>query len=293
MSNMNFEESRGARGGHGHAVWAVAAAAAAAALAGSLCSLPARAELGEQSLASGSLATPESTAVFYEYPGRPRVWLSAHGNVVRFEGPQGYDHIGVGTIIEGYVLCYNGKVAWDLGFSETGFGPSVASCSGNTCTVTRNTTDNQFRLRQVISKDSLQRALTVEMTLTRMQGGAAGGVVLRRHADFDVDVGGSLGSGNFTSWFGATERESVWAWNPINYTPNEGHMIMLRQIERRPASVQYFAKVLSGIGDTSCSPGNVAANGPAEGDFAGTIQYNIGFMGQGGVFVGKVQYMRN
>jgi hypothetical protein len=291
MSSIEFEESSNARRCLRPAAWA--AATVVAALAGSLGALPARAEVGEQTLGSNGNAAPESTSVYYQYPGRPRVWLSPHGNVVRFEGPAGYDHIGVGTVIEGYVLCYNGRRAWDLAFSETGFGPSTPRCSGNTCTVTRNTSDGQFRLQQVITKDSVNRALTIEMSLTKIGFGSAFDVVLRRHADFDVDAGGSLGSGNFTSWFGASERESVWAWNPANYTANEGHMVHLRQLDRRPFTVPYSAKVVSSIGDTSCSPGNVAANGPVEGDFAGTIQYDVGFMGQGSTFVGRVQYQRD
>jgi hypothetical protein len=271
---------------------AVTVATAAAGLAGALVLLPARAELGEQAI-SGSNATPENTGLFYVYPGRPRVWLSSHGNLLRFEGPAGYDHIGVGELSEGYVLCYSGRRAWDVGFSESGFGPSSPSCSGNTCTITRTTSDGWLRLRQVITKVDIERALNVEMTLTKIGGPNVTGVVLRRQVDFDVDAGGSLGSGNFVSWFGASERESVWAWNAANNTPNEGHAVLLRQIVRMPSTVPYSAKVTSQILDTSCSPGNIAANGPVHGDYGATIQYNVGSMSQGAVFTGRVQYQRN
>lgn len=268
------------------------AAMVAAVVVAALGTLPARAELGEQAV-SGSNATPENTDLFYVYPGRPRVWLSSHGNVLRFEGPTGYDHVGVGNLSEGYVLCYSGRQAWDTGESESGFGPSVASCSGNTCTVTRNTSDGWFRLRQVISKVDVERSLSIEMTLTKIGGPNQVGVILRRQVDLDVDTGGSLGSGNFENWFGASERESVWAWNAANNTANEGHAVMLRQVIRRPGNVQYFAKVTSAILDNSCSPGNLAVNGPVRGDYGGTIQYNVGNMGQGATFVGRVQYQRN
>ena len=271
--------------------WRQAAMVAAVTVA-ALSTLPARAELGEQAV-SGSNALPENTGLFYVYPGRPRVWLSSHGNILRFEGPTGYDHVGVGNLSEGYILCYSGRQAWDTGESESGFGPSVANCSGNTCTITRNTSDGWFRLRQVISKVDVERALTVEMTLTKIGGPFQTGVVLRRQVDLDVDTGGSLGSGNFENWFGATERESVWAWNAANNTAREGHAVMLRQIIRRPSSVQYFAKVTSAILDNSCSPSNLADDGPVRGDYGATIQYNVGSMGQGAVFVGRVQYQRN
>lgn len=274
-----------------------AAAFAAVGLAGALATTPAWAEQGEQSAGSTG-ATPESDSVFYVYPGRPRVWLSNHGNLLRFEGPSGYDHVGVGQLSEGYVLCYTGfgsqRRAWDTGSSESGFGPSVASCSGNSCTITRNTSDGWLRLRQVITKVDTERSLTVEMTLSRIGGPSLSGVILRRQVDLDVDAGGSLGSGDTVNWFGATERESVWAWNAATDTNNEGHAVMLRQIMRTPASVPYSAKVTRLILDNSCSPPNLAAGGPVRGDYGATIQYNVGGMGQQGqTFMGRVQYQRN
>ena len=268
--------------------WRQAAMVAAVAVA-ALGPLPA----GAQQTVGGSSATPESIANPYQYPGRPRVAVSDHGNVLRFEGPTGYDHVGVGELSEGYVLCYGSRRAWDTGQSESGFGPAVRNCSGNTCTVTRNTSDGWFRLRQVISKVDVERSLSIEMTLTKIGGPVQSGVILRRQVDLDVDTGGSLGSGDFDNWFGASERESVWAWNAANNTANEGHAVMLRQIIRRPGNVPYFAKVTEAILDNSCSPENIADDGPVRGDYGATIQYNVGTLRQGATFVGRVQYQRN
>jgi hypothetical protein len=251
-----------------------------------------QAELGEQGPGSGN-GGPESTRVYYTFPGRPTVSVSLHGNIVRFEGPTGYDHLGGGTVGEGYVLCYNGRRAWDVGNSESGFGSTTAYCSGNACSFTRNTTDGLLQLTQVISKNEIERAVNVEMTVTRLSGNGLYGVVLRRQADFDVDAAGALGSGQYESWFGASERESVFAWNPTNATANEGHGITLRQIVRRPGTVPYQAKVTSQILDTSCSPGNLGADRPVFGDYGASLQYNVGNIGQGGSFYGRVQYQRN
>lgn len=264
----------------------------AAAVALGLAGWAVQAELGEQGPGSGH-GGPESTRTYYTFPGRPMVSVSLHGNIVRFEGPTGYDHLGGGTVGEGYVLCYNGRRAWDVGNSESGFGSTVANCSGNSCSFTRHTTDGLLRLTQVISKNEIERAVNVEMTVTRLGGNSLSGVVLRRQADFDVDAAGSLGSGQYVSWFGASERESVFAWNPTNGTANEGHGITLRQIIRRPGTVPYQAKVTSQILDNSCSPGNLAANGPVQGDYGASLQYNVGTLSQGGSFYGRVQYQRN
>jgi hypothetical protein len=244
---------------------------------------------GEQS--AGAIA-PASTTTYYNFPGKPRAAISIHGNLLRFEGPLGYDHIGVGTIGEGYVLCYGGTVAYDVGPAEVGFGPSTASCSAQTCTVTRTTSDGLFRLRQVITKNQSERSIDVAMTLTNLSQSTLGGVVLRRQVDFDVDTGGALGTKSFTNWFGSAERHSVFAWNAPTDHPGEDHMLVMRYL---PSAVMgtFVSKVTESILDTSCSPPNIAANGPVYGDYGATIQFDIGTMGPGSSFTGKVQYERN
>jgi hypothetical protein len=267
-----------------------AAAAAAVALLGGFAALPAQAEVGEQSMSS---VAPDSTTGGFLFTGTPRVVISDHGNLLRFEGPTGYDHVGVGALSEGYVLCYGATRVWDTGSSEFGFGPATRSCTATSCTVTRNTSDGRFRLRQLISKTAPERSLDVEMTLTRLGPGTITGVILRRQVDLDVDTGGPLGTGDFTNRFSTSERDSVFAWNAPNDNAGEGHAVVLRHLRRTPTSVTYAPKVTSSILDNTCNPANIAAAGPVIGDYGASIQYNVGTMGQGATFVGRVQYERN
>src|SRR5262245_10106801 len=96
---------------------------------------------------SATAIGPASTGVFHTFPGSPKVAISNHGNLVKFEAPVGYEHIGVGDLSEGYVLCYGGSSrAWDTGSSESGFGPATASCTSSACTITRNTSDGILQL---------------------------------------------------------------------------------------------------------------------------------------------------
>lgn len=231
---------------------------------------------------------PASTTLLKLFPGAPKVAISTHGNLLRFEGPVGYDHIGVGALSEGYVLCYGAVNAYDTGSAESGFGPSSTSC-GATCTVTRSTSDGKLRLRQVISRSTSLRSATFEMTLTNLTGGPITGVILRRQADLDVDTGGASGTGNFSNWFGASERDSVFGWNPINASGSEGHAISLVAVEPTRA----LAKVTAAILDSSCNPTNIAAAGPVFGDRGVTLQYNIGTLPAGGSVKDTVKYLRN
>ena len=164
---------------------------------------------------AGSVSARSSTT-FFTFPGPPTVAISSHGNLVRFEGPSGYDHLGVGAFSEGYVLCYGPSRAYDTGSSETGFANATASCSGSTCTVTRKTSDNKMQLKQVIKFDKSLRQVNFDMSVTNLTSSSITNVVLRRQADFDVDTGGVLGTGDFQNWFGASEFDTVFAWNPAN-----------------------------------------------------------------------------
>ena len=232
---------------------------------------------------------PKSVAQLKQFPGAPKVRISTHGNLLQFEGPVGFDHIGVGDLSEGYVLCYGAVNAYDTGrASSASRAPSVASC-GATCTVTRNTSDGKLQLKQVISRSTALRSATFEMTVKNLTGGPITNVILRRQADFDVDTGGAKGTGNFNNWFGAGERDSAFAWNPINASGGEGHAIQMVAVEPTRA----FAKVTTNILDTTCNPPNIAAAGPVFGDRGVTLQYNIGNLAGGASVKNTIKYLRD
>jgi hypothetical protein len=239
-----------------------------------------------------SLATPEATATFYTFPGTPAIAISRNGNLVRYEGPDGFEHIAVGALSEGYVLCYGSARAYDTGTAEFGFGAASASCSGTACTITRTTSDGRMRLVQRITKGpAFERALNIEMTLTNQSGINFSNVVLRRQVDFDVDTGGRFGTRSFRNRFAATERDSVTAWNAPGDNVSEDHAMLLRRYKTTsPAAV---AKVTGSILDNTCSPANVAPTEPVRGDFGATIQYDVGTLTTGRSVVLGFQYQRN
>ena len=247
----------------------------------------------EQRLGTEAVGS-ESTDTFYNFPGTPRLAVSRNGNVVRYEGPTGYEHIGIGSFSEGYVLCYGIRNAYDTGALESGFGASTANCRGSTCTITRTTTDGLLQLTQVITKNaSSDRSFGVQMTVRNLSGGTVTGITLRRQVDLDVDTGGPLGTAGFVNWFGSTERDSVTAWNPPNQSVREEHGVVLSRRAVSPASIVAIAKVTSAILDTSCNPTNIAASAPVRGDYGATIQFNIGSLAGGRSASAAVQYQRN
>ena len=118
-----------------------------AALAGIISSGVSAAEKQSMSSSPDGIGAKSATTNF-TFTGNPIVAISNHGNLVRFEGPTGFDHIGVGAFSEGYVLCYGSSRAWDTGSSESGFAAATFSCNTakTSCTVTRNTADGKLSL---------------------------------------------------------------------------------------------------------------------------------------------------
>lgn len=240
----------------------------------------------------GKLSSSASTAPLYQFPGAPKITLSTHGNILVFQtsaGAGGASHMAG----EGYILCYGGAQAFDRASSEIGFAPpTTAFCSGSTCTVVRNTVDNIFQLRQVITKNSPEeRSINIEMTLKNLLGAPVSGIVLRRFADFDVDAYGS-GTGSTINWWGASEFDSVYAWNAATNHVGPDSAMLMRHLKKVPGTIPYGGKVTNWF-DNACSPFNLASGSWAQGDYAATIQYNIGTLGGGQSAVVKVQYQRN
>lgn len=294
LLNMNTKIKTRARGQLQHGASATSTLAMAIMLVIGSTATPVIAGGGTQVLSD---VTPMDTAVFYTFPDTPITAISAHGNLVRFDGPVGFEHIGVGTYGEGYVLCYGSKRAYDVGYSESGFGPpTAASCSGNSCTIVRKTTDNKIEFKQEFKKSStaeLGRLIRVKMTVTNLTGTNLTNVVLRRQVDFDVDAGGIKGTGSFVNWFASSEADSAFAWNSPSDYLEEGHALVLRHITKSPTAIKAVSKVTDDILDSSCNPTNIANDGPVRGDYGATLQYNIGTIKGNKSAVGMVEYQRN
>jgi hypothetical protein len=142
------------------------------------------------------------------------VKVSDHGNLLSFESPAGQEAVFSGH--EGYAVCSNFTQTvhgHDTGDIESGFGaPTFSQPNGSgtfPLTVTRNTTDGKFRLKQVWNKpDATEKDVTVTMTLTNISSASINNVFLSRSGDFDV--------GTSSSDRGARTNDSVWQWDDVN-----------------------------------------------------------------------------
>ncbi|MCC8996968.1 MAG: hypothetical protein LM517_07955 [Nitrosomonas sp.] len=213
------------------------------------------------------------------FTGAPQVSISKEGNILLFQGANQQDHI----YDEGYSLCSSGVSRYSNVFGDVGFGPATCNCVGNTCKVTRNTTDGKMSLVQELSKPTnLDRSFNIKMTVKNLTGANVNGVILRRFANIDINS-------VFDEWHHSV-RDSSSAWG----TENAGipYAVRLRHITRAPATTTYDAKTTP-LGDTGCTPSDLTAGDPIHGDYNSTIQYGMGTIGPNASKSVTVQYLRD
>jgi hypothetical protein len=114
--------------------------------------------------------------------------VSANGTIEGFRAPTGQEHIAVGQLLEGYVVCTGTTAqAWDLSATADGFGaPTVLS--GPTATgITLRRSSPQYQLDQVFKLDKKEKDVTITMTLTNISGAMIPDVRLTRAYDPDIN----------------------------------------------------------------------------------------------------------
>jgi hypothetical protein len=226
--------------------------------------------------------------------------ISVAGNVIRFESPVGYGHLGHGN--DGYVLCYRDPAtaarrrAFDVGF-DAGFTHTRTRTTDQGVVITRRTKDGLLRLRQWLSFDTATGALAVRMRVTNRTGGAIAGVSLQRWSDLDVDFFGDSGwwfdYGNAAfglQWF-ETGGDAVRSWTEAVDAPpgKEAHTVALHGVQgARDARIVDSAEF-----PPRCNPPTLAPDGqPVEGDHAASLRGWFGVIPAGGSRQAIVTYRR-
>ena len=207
--------------------------------------------------------------------GGTTISVSAHGNVFSFNSPTGSEHIQVGAVMEGYILCYNpgGTIAYDVGARESGFGPSTTGANN----VMRTTSDGVVSLNQVFTFSQLNRALQVAMTITNLSAAPITGVTLTRKVDFDIDG----------DW-----ADDWHMWTQDAYSALDSHGMVLKHVSQSSGVVHYAMTWQAALADPQdCSaPIN---NRPVQGDYSGAIIYTTATINAGKSKTVKVSYERN
>jgi len=206
------------------------------------------------------------------------VRVSDHGNLRSFESPAGQEQVFDGN--EGYAVCSAGGVTvhgHDTGSVEGGFGaPTFVQPTAGAfpLTVTRNTTDGKFQLKQVWNRpDAVEKDVTVTMTLTNRSSATITGVLLSRSGDFDI--------GNSSTDRGANTGDSVWQWDDVSTGDPGGLMLSALTF-----GTSHTPRVEGGGAWTSgsrlhCLAPSVTTPTDPAGDFAMRMAYDLGAFNAG------------
>jgi hypothetical protein len=137
--------------------------------------------------------------------------VTVNGNIVEFRSPQPYEHIREGAILEGYGICDFDSLTryydW-ANEASTNWEPPTISGSSLPLTIKRTTSDGIYTLTQVISRNTVDPAVIITMTL-KNNTAASHDFSLLRYADIDAN---NANGGTFNNWFDF-DHESAWGYN--------------------------------------------------------------------------------
>ena len=205
--------------------------------------------------------------------------VTQNGNVLKLESPASYPHL---VYQEGYVVCGTGAAnAYDSAAIGSGWGTSTITQpnGANTfpLTITRNSSDGNFQLKQVFSRDAAEFDITITMTLTNISTGSLTNVKLARY--FDGDLDGDDADDIYDHSAESSWGRDVHALSLTALTPAIPHS----------AGVETFNNFTNNR--STCTP--VAAAVPtAAGDFVARVTYTIGTLNAGASKTVKFLYRR-
>ena len=112
--------------------------------------------------------------------------VSANSTLVSLRAPAGQEHLAVGQVWEGYVVCTGTTVqAWDLSADGDGFDAATLIAGPTATGVTLRRLSPQYQLDQVFKLDAAGKAVTIAMTLSNISGATIPDVRLARAFDPD------------------------------------------------------------------------------------------------------------
>jgi hypothetical protein len=201
-----------------------------------------------------------STECRYPFGSEGFAWcVSENGNVVSLTSPAGAEHLRVGNVAEGYVLCVPGvEPYYDVAAIDAGWGPAtlVKEVGGIGVAIERTTTDGRFNLRQDIMGNTRRRSITVFMTVTNLLEGAVSLQILR-HADFDVD--NTFGDDMFDK-----SSDGTWA--------RQLHALTLSAVD---VDVRHQSRISADLAPSTCTPASTLGLPAADSDLAASIRYDL------------------
>ena len=219
-----------------------------------------------------------------------RVCISNHGNLINFLSPSTFqDHIAS----EGYAICDNPGNAefvsgWDAGGSEAGCGdPTISQPNGaNTLPLTITRPCHCITFKQVFSRDTTEKDITITMTLTNICNFTLSNNRVSRY--FDGNIHGDAILDIYDNSFDSVWGRDIEALSLTALTFGTTHEVAVESFkEWDPNGDLAFSFRTS----TGCD--RITETSPtAPGDFVGRVTYFLGTLNTNQSKTVKVVYRR-
>jgi hypothetical protein len=207
-----------------------------------------------------------------------RPCVSIHGNVFSLQAPSGFEHINVGTDVEGYGICSSLGYVYDAGFQEAGFGSQTITQPGgaNTLPLTIARTGGGFRVTQTYARDTVQREFNITMAVKNVTASAITGVKIARFFDGDTD------NNTFTTAYDSS-LDGVWGRNVRSVALQSVSLATSHTV-----AIETFTELTSNLAGGVCNIPTTA--GPVSGDYAGVAYYSFSSIAAGATKTVKFTY---
>jgi hypothetical protein len=193
--------------------------------------------------------------------------ISENGNITHFETPAGQNQVP--DTAEGYAVCSSTGVN---GEDEIGYVPVpfqapvvVSGCTGGSlpCVISRDTTDNVFRVAQKFTQNTKEKEIDIDMTVTNLSITSQSAVVLTR-------LTGIATNNSWGNQIGDTSLRSAWARG----SPSGDSLVLRTDTFTMPATTEIVGGYSNG-----CTNPFVEGTPTAPGTFAAEDDYQIGTLG--------------
>lgn len=232
--------------------------------------------------------------MLYDYTGTAKISFSDLGEMPGFEYPAGYEHILIGTFLEGWTVSFrigeteyhywsgyddrgggvflDGDVDWDSWIEAVSYTVLQNDADQLTIECKTKTSNDLLEITHLLQMDKAESRVFLNARVKNLTAGTVSDVRFKRFCDLDIDTGGELGWADFNGLFELTAN------GVRNYTtePIEGREAHGMTMYGIPTPDWFGADDWDDWYQRDNPPDFTEAEYPVEGDYTATLSWDLG-----------------
>lgn len=220
--------------------------------------------------------------ILHDYTGTVKISFSDLGEMPAFEYPAGYEHILIGTELEGWTISYrvgeteyhyySGYAQSNGGIEEVSYEELQNDDDQLTIECKTRTSDNRLEITHLLQMDRAESRVFLNMRVKNLSAGIISDIRIKRFCDLDIDTGGDYGWADFNGFFELT------ASGIRNYTtdPIEGRESHGMTMYGIPTPDWFGGDDWDDWYQRDNLPDFLESEYPVEGDYTATLSWDLG-----------------